>query len=505
MTTGFIDELSDYDKDPRFVGQTLFGQGSVSQGPLSVLLVGDAGTGGTLTPDVSITRCMSSAEAGILAQVGSELYLMAISALQIPDVELYLATATLSGATAATATITIAGTWTTAGSWRYRIGGVEIFDGISASDTLSTVAANIAAYINLHPELGVTATSLLGVVTLTLISSGVRGNDWILVQNTSELPAGATSTLAGGASVTNGGVRFTSGAGTENITTLLAVEFPKRFDRVGFAQRDSTNVGKWEVQIDAKAAPNEGRLEHAIGAFNSVLLSTATSIAQTTLNNPRFQIMWMKNGETPPPAMAAVFAAKRGSVEGSTPNIGYDDYKLPGVRGATDADADIPNHATRVAALDAGVTPITTIEGQGAVVRSITTRSLTSGGDADDRTVDTSESWVPDWIRDALRVYWTTDFKVKNPYVRDNFAPEENPPRRTGIATPQLWAQNAQRLMLGWEQDLIVTLVALNPVVAQFNAVAKRIVSRVPVIVTPLQHQIEVSVEQVPYNSAVTA
>ena len=32
MTTGFIDELSDYDKDPRFVGQTLFGQGSVSQG-----------------------------------------------------------------------------------------------------------------------------------------------------------------------------------------------------------------------------------------------------------------------------------------------------------------------------------------------------------------------------------------------------------------------------------------------------------------------------------------
>jgi hypothetical protein len=177
----------------------------------------------------------------------------------------------------------------------------------------------------------------------------------------------------------------------------------------------------------------------------------------------------------------------------------------PTTRGATDADADIPNHATRVAALDAGVTPITTIEGQGAVIRSITTRSLTSGGDADDRTVDTSESWVPDWIRDALRVYWTTEFKVKNPYVRDNFAPEENPPRRTGIATPQLWAQNAQRLMLGWEQDLIVTLVALNPVVAQFNAVAKRIVSRVPVIVTPLQHQIEVSVEQVPYNSAVTA
>lgn len=503
MTIGFIDELSDTDKDPRFVGQTLFGQGMVSQGPLKMLCCGLAGSGGTIVADAAPVRAMNENDVDLLCQAGSELWGMAYAALQIPDVQLYLTAPTAAGgATAATATITIAGTWTTAGTWRYRIGGREISGGIAAADLLGTVAANINAYVNLHPELGVTSTVLLGVVTLTTIDLGVRSLDYILVQDTSQLPAGATSAIAGGTAVTNGGVRFTGGAGVENVTALLATEFPGRFERVAFAQRDSTNAGKWEVQLDAKAGPNEGRMEHAIVGFNSTLLATATSIAQTTLNNPRFQVLWMMNGETPPPQMAAAFAAKRSSVEAVTPNIGYDDYQILGVRGATNADSDIPSHSTRVAALDAGVTPITTIDGQGAIVRSVTTRSLTSGGDADDRTVDTSDSWVPDWIRDRLREYWTLDFKIKNPYVRDDFSPEEAAPKKTGIATPSLWQQQAQRLMLTWEAALIVTRVALNPVIAQFNRTAKRIVSRVPVVVTPLQHQIEVSVEQVPYNSA---
>lgn len=503
MTQGFIDELSDTDKDPRFVGQTLFGQGMVSAGPLKLLVVGLAGSGGTIVADASPTRVINTADVDLLTQAGSELWGMAYAALQIPEAEVWLGAITAAGgAAAATATITIAGTWSTAGTWRYRIGGREISGGIAATDLLGNVAANIAAYVNLHPELGVTAAAALGVVTLTTIDLSVRSSDYILVQDDSELPSGATSAIAGGASITNGGVRFTGGAGTEDVTAFLANEFPARFERVVFAQRDSTNAGKWEVQLDAKAAPNEGRMEHAITGFNSTLLSTASSIAQSTLNNPRFQVLWMKNGETPPPQMAAAFGAKRSSIESGTPNVSYDDYKILGVRGSTDADSDIPSHATRVAALDAGVTPITTIEGQGAIVRSVTTRSLTSGGDADDRTVDTSDSWVPDWIRDRLREYWTLDFKVKNPYVRDDFAPEEIPPRQSGIATPKLWKQNAQRLMLGWQDQAIVTKVATNPVIAQFNATAKRIVSRVPVIVLPLQHQIEVSVEQIPYNSA---
>lgn len=503
MTAGFIDELSDFDKDPRFVGQTLFGQGLVSAGPLKLLLCGLKGTSGTLTTDTQIARCLNTDEADILTTPGSELWGMAYAALQIPDVELYIAApAAAGGAAAATATITIAGTWTTAGTARYRIGGREFTVGIAATDLLGNVATNIAAYINLHPELGVTGAAVLGVVTLTTIDLSVRSNDYILVQDTTELPSGATSAIAGGSSVTNGGVRFTSGAGVEDVTTLLTTEFPLRFERVVFAQRDSTNCGKWEVQLDAKAGPNEGRMEHAIGGFNSTLMSTATSIAQTTLNNPRFEILWMKNGETPPPQMAAAFGAKRSSVENTTPNVGYDDYKILGVRGSTGAPSDIPGHATRVAALDAGITPITTIEGQGAIVRSITTRSQTPSGDTDDRTVDTSDSWVPDWVRDRLREFWTLDFKVKNPYVRDDFSQEETPPKQTGVATPKLWKQAAMNLMLIWQGLNIVTKVATNPVIAQFNATAKRIVSRVPVIVLPLQHQIEVSVEQVPYNSA---
>ena len=43
-------------------------------------------------------------------------------------------------------------------------------------------------------------------MTLTVKCAGVRGNQYILMQDTTQLPSTVTSAIAGGSSVTGGGV-----------------------------------------------------------------------------------------------------------------------------------------------------------------------------------------------------------------------------------------------------------------------------------------------------------
>jgi phage tail sheath gpL-like len=508
MPNGIILELSPSDKVPGFYGQTDYGVGAITSAsiPKVLLLVGlVSSSGGTLAPNTQIVDCFADTDADTYAGPGSELALMAYAALRIPGVSIKLATPALpSSATPATATITVSGTWSLGGQWTFRIGGVNISSGIAGVDTPQTTATAIAAYINNLPHLAVTAASAAGtngayVVTLTVKSPGFRGNDTILWMDGSQLPPGAVIAIAGGAGVGNGGVRFKGGAATEDITDLLAALTPGRYDRIAAAQRDSVNLGRWQAQLDMKADPLIGRMEHAIFA-TSTTLAAATTLAQSSLNDQRAQLLWMLDGETSPQEIAAVFGAARLQAESSIPNVSYDNYALPGVQGQTDPNS-IPNRATEVAALDVGLTPITTSNGQPLVVRSITSRSLTDTGVADDRTLDTSDAVVPDAVRDDLNLYWTTSYVVQNPYVRDDPAPEEPPPP-AGVATPSLWNAQVMAKLLGYQQQKWICKVATNPPQSAMNPQAPRIVSYVPTVVQPLNHQTEVTVAQIPYESA---
>jgi phage tail sheath gpL-like len=505
---GVILELSPTDKKPGFYGKTLYGVGAISLAsiPKVLLLVGlKADTGGSLSPDTKVVDCFSEADADAYAAPGSELARMAYAALQIPGVQLKLATPSLpTGATAATATITLNGTWTAGGEWRLRIGGVYLSSGVSYTDTPQTLANSIAAAISNQPKLPVRATAAAGqggafTVTLTVKSPGFRGNDTILWAETTALPTGASVKIAGGAPVGNGGVRFQGGAGTEDITALLSTLVAGHYDRIAAAQRDAVNLSRWRTQLDMKAGPLVGRMEHAIFA-TSTTFAAATTLAQTSLNDQRAQLLWMLDGETAPAEIAAVFAAARLQAEATNPNVGYDNFVLPGVAPQTD-DAAIPNRPTEVAALDVGLTPVTTSKDQARIVRSITTRSLTDTGDPDDRTLDTSEAVVPDAVRDDIRLYWTTQYVVQNPYVRDDPAPEEPSPP-AGVATPSLW--NAQLLakLRSYEKARWICKVNQNPPQSAMNPNAPRIVSFVPTVVQPLNHQVEVTVAQIPFQAS---
>lgn len=510
MSQGFVIELSPTDKVPGVYLQTLYGQGDNALGAFQryLLVVGLTDqTNGTIVEDDEVVDIFSAEDSALYFGPGAEGDRMCRAALRAPGVKIKAAAPSISGAAAATAIIRVGGTWTVAGKWTIRVGGIRLSQGILKTYDKQDVAEAIAAYINAREELPVTAAAAAGTggnsgtweVTLTAKSPGDRGNDLIVWQDTSGNPSGMTSVLVGGAAVGNGGLRFSGGTGTEDITNLLGTLYEGRYDRIAAAQRDSTNLGLWRDQLDNKAGPLEGRMEHAIFATSDTF-SAATSLAQTDLDEQRAQMLWMKDSETPPPELAAEHASRRLQAEQSNPNSSYDNQVLTGAAPQTDKGTN-PNRAQQVAALDVGLTPLKTVNGKVLVVRAITTRSLTETGAIDDSTLDVAEAVVPDAVRDIISAYWQNSFVTVYKHVRDDpTADEPTPPDDT--AYPALWTAEVTNIFKQLEQQSWITHVDQNPVRSSLHPQVARIVFYAPVVVLPTQHQIEGTIAQTRFKAA---
>lgn len=494
-----VEGFSDSNKVPGFYGQTIYGAGRSAFGTASmkVLVVGLKTATGTLVEDVDIKEVFSPDDADLYGGLGSEVARMARAAMRTKGPRYFMAapSAPTGSPTAATATITFTGTFATAGTVTYWVAGVRVEVNFAASDTTVTLAAERAeAAFNANAQLPVTAANVAGVLTLTSKQTSIRANQLFLAQDTSLAPSGMTSTIAGGtAIVTNQLVPFTGGTGVEAMTTLLAALHPSRYDRIAFAQNDATSLAEIEAYVDDKAGPLVGRLEHVVIGSTGIL-SAATSLAQSTLNDQRFELKWLQHGETPPAEMAAAWAAYRASREQPNPNQGYDGHVIPGVVGQRFTSSR-PNVATQQSALDNGVSVCTTNdEGEAITVRAITTRSL-NGSDPDYKTLDTAAAVVPDYVRDRLRFVWSTEFVRENPWVQDDPG-DGDPTPPAQVAFPRLWNSRVQEELVAMQTERIITAVAANPPASEFNSVAKRIMSSVDVYPLPIQHQIGQVVRQ---------
>ncbi len=511
---GFVLELSPTDKVPGIYLRSIFGIGGAASGTDEkvLLIVGlKAASAGAIVADTEVVDIKLASDADYYFGPGSEGARMCYAALSVKGIKIKAASPSISGATAASATITIAGTWTTSGTWRYRIAGIPIEQGILATDDRQDVGDAIAAYINARKWMPVTAVAAAGagstyVVTLTAKSAGARGNDLMLWQDDSDLPSGATSAIAGGTAVGNGAKRFSTGAGTEDISDLLEILAEDRYYRIAASQRDSSNLARWVVQLDTKAGPMVGKTEHIVFAGSGTLVAT-TSLTQTTLNEQRAQFVWMQDSETPPCEIAALHAAQRLQAEQVNPNQSYDNRLLKGdqdgfkVAPQTDK-ATNPVRAVLVSALDAGITPVKTVGNNVFIVRAVTTRSRTELSAVDDGTVDVADSAVPDAVRDEIAAFWSLDFSQKNKHVRDDPTGDEPEPPQ-GIAYPRFWKASVTALLKRLETAKWITKVDSNPVEATLHPMAERIVFFCPVVRLPHQHQIEGTIAQKRFSATV--
>lgn len=482
------------DKVPGFYGETKFGQGRVSVGsfPVKCVVTGTKTSDGSMTADQDIFPVTSVDEAISFAGPGSTGMLQCAAALSIEGVNLWYAPpAEAGGAAAATITIAIGGSWSTAGTIKFYLDGVLVPTSVaSTGETAANVETNIAANFNGWANGPVTAAATTDCV-LTCKSKGTQGNSHRLAWDLSEAPAGLTVTVTGGTPLHSQLVPFSGGSGTESVTNILTLMKSDVFDYIGAAQIDSTNAALIEAHMSSEAGPTIGHLEHAIFG-NTATLATAQGVAQTTLNDARSALCWIENCETHPAEIAAGVAALRSVIEPQDPNFNYDDVALPFVAPQR-YRADIALHATLKSALNTGVTPLKTDAGVVKITRGIVTRSL-NGTAPDYNTLDWGDAVVPDRIRKELAASWTV-FKANNPKVgRDSVGSEKAQPE--GVGTPNLWNGAVIEVLKTAEQNLWVQDVDANLPQTVLDTNRRALVSAVPVVVRWQQHSIGVSVRQ---------
>lgn len=300
-----------------------------------------------------------------------------------------------------------------------------------------------------------------------------------------------TYTFTGVAALANGGIPFSLGTGTDDIDDALDATESVTNDYIGLAHNDATNVGKVETAINAKAAFDVGRLEQYVTCTHRGL-TAGIAIGQTAMNDQLGACLWVQNGVEHPSRLAARVAALRSITEGAQPNTNWDGVVIPGAAPQF-RDADVANRATLKSAINNGLTPLTTVNGDLVIVIGICSRSL-NGSTPDYRTFDWGDVSVPIRVRKEL-VALGEEIKAQNPFSGPD-TEEGLPP--IGVFTPNLWKSAVNARLQDWESERFNWLseVADNPCEAEWESDSKRVMSIVPTVVKPKFHQLGVVVRQ---------
>lgn len=146
--------------------------------------------------------------------------------------EVWCAPLTEDGAGAkATITLTITVTTALQGDLKFRIAGRHVIAPVNAGDAQNTIAATVNAAINASQKTmpGV-ATVATNVVTFTIATKGVNGND--VVADLISAPGGVTCTIAVGV----------TGTGAATITTAIQALYDKRYHAVAISNHTTTDI-----------------------------------------------------------------------------------------------------------------------------------------------------------------------------------------------------------------------------------------------------------------------
>ena len=391
---------------PGVYAEVRYAQGDVAgdQSPKKVLIIASKTAAGALTPDTAVGGPYAT-EAAVIADcgAGSPAHRMAKRFLSLCKSALVFIVAPAVSAGSAgveklTLTFSSLSNPAASGTANVAVCNVICTYAFTTSDTVTTIAAGLAAAINAQAILPVTASSAIGVLTITAKIIGAEPNSirWSAFTQSGS----ATNLLHNGAATQPDAAFGTSGQAGAAIgitacsyTNALATVLATKYDYIVPHVQDATNLGLLSTQVLSQALPTTGFRQQVISG-SSLSTSAATTVA-TGLNNPRMQLANQNASPEEHYLTAASVAAVRVLSEISDPSTNYDSYGLKSGNNfslkAPALVANWPVPATDfLTALNNGVTPIGVSDaGTAYIVRSVTTRSL-NGGTADYRARDTS-------------------------------------------------------------------------------------------------------------------
>ncbi len=332
---------------------------------------------------------------------------------------IYVAPVAAATGTAATQSLVITavgGSTQTTGVIQYSVDGKTPAQAVfGATDTATTIAANLATAINNNFNLPVTATASTGTVTVTAKVVGARGNN---LRGFAQVVSGS-----GVSSTVITPTYFANGAGSDatgytNTLNSLAINGQRYYYYIPEAGGDHIDgyvngiCAEVQAQIDSLALPAIGLRQRAVFGSNDTVADTTA--VTTELNDPRLEIIqcsqldltagelaatWvgaLMNFETTPLNAGGVNFDGFGSDAGSQPF-----WNVPApLNGSAPSATDLQN------AINSGITPLRVGPGgTTSVVKRCTTRWYTTVGSSnlvDLRITDAGKVTVCDRFFDDL-------------------------------------------------------------------------------------------------------
>lgn len=391
-----------------------------------ILVLGQRLASGTVAQGV-LTRVTRKEDGVNFFGRGSMLAQEIAAALKVnPYTEMWaLALDDLGAGQAATFTITVTGAPTEAGTPYLYIGGKRIAIGITAAQTPTQIAAAIAAAVNADLDLPVTATSNVGVVTLTARHKGAEGNGIDVRWNYYDgerSPAGVAMAIAAG----------TAGSGNPDVLNAIAAMSTGAYYTIIMPWSDTANMVAMENELQSRWGGMDMRAGHVFTFKQGTY--AALSTYGSARNSGHSTVPGLNKSPTLPWVIAAQFAAGVEFRGGNDPALPFRGIELPDVMAP--AEIDKFTDPERNLLLHDGISTIIFDESGRAMVEQAFTTYQTNTFGMDDRSLrKLNTKWTTDYQRYFFRFCVARDFpnhKLAGDDVLERIAPGQK------IATPRL-------------------------------------------------------------------
>jgi phage tail sheath gpL-like len=196
---------------------------------------------------------------------------------------------------AANGTVTITGPAAASGALRLNVNQQAVDIAIASGDSASAIAAALNAQIALQPDLPITATVLVGVVTITAKNKGTLGN------------AIKLSTVVNATGVAAVATAMTSGLTDPDITAALTPIYNSGHTIIISGYNDQTSLTALRTHINAVSGPQEKRRVRAVFGHTGTY-AQATTLA-TAINSGRMLCALVPNAYEASYEVAAAMAA----------------------------------------------------------------------------------------------------------------------------------------------------------------------------------------------------
>lgn len=206
----------------------------------------------------------------------------------------------LGAGVTATGTIQFTGAPSAAGTLFLYTGGRRVPVGVAATDTVNTVATNVAAAVTADSNLPVTAGAVTDTVTFTARHKGVNGNDIDIRVNFRRdevSPFGLVWVIT----------PMAGGTGNPDITAAFVAIGDEQFEWIINPWTDAANLAALDLEMSSRWQPPKDNEGHAFSAKIDTVAGHTTF--GNSLNSPHLSILGFEDTPTPPEEIAAAFGA----------------------------------------------------------------------------------------------------------------------------------------------------------------------------------------------------